>query len=312
MEKNPNFEKYPKDGIIFKTKRGTRKSVFTINQPIFQKRILSTKNKGKEPMNIDEIPFSNEAPASSSKSYSCAFAFHILVPCAPSKRDFNSFEEYRQYKVTQSNLKHAKDFIENFSSHTPIKTSQLQPFFIDATNTNIQKKSPLDVFEMKPPVFDGNKDHAQQSNFIAKFDIKIIKELFETWTNYILDYKKSGSLSKKILEEAWNLLVHYIMRYLILGNRFLKKKHLLPSNTNTHYIDIWNFILNCSSSSSSSNKYKRENKTSTSSNYLNIKKESDSTNSEESISNHTRNVFEIEKNSYKHLWMNSQGNHRYT
>lgn len=33
---------------------------------------------------------------------------------------------------------------------------------------------------------------------------------------------------------------------------------------------------------------------------------------EESISNHTRNVFEIEKNSYKHLWMNSQGNHRYT
>jgi hypothetical protein len=35
------------------------------------------------------------------------------------------------------------------------------------------------------------------------------------------------------------------MRYLILGNRFLKKKHLLPSNTNTHYIDIWNFILNC-------------------------------------------------------------------
>ena len=81
---------------------------------------------------------------------------------APSKRDFNSFEEYRQYKVTQSNLKHAKDFIENFSSHTPIKTSQLQPFFIDATNTNIQKKSPLDVFEMKPPVFDGNKDHAQQ------------------------------------------------------------------------------------------------------------------------------------------------------
>ena len=83
---------------------------------------------------------------------------------ANSAYKFDSAKEYRQYKISQKNLLYLQEFIESYNS-TPSLADQPQPFLGEINQ--ISKKSPLDLFGLKPPIFDGIKEHAQQ--FINKF-----------------------------------------------------------------------------------------------------------------------------------------------
>jgi len=77
---------------------------------------------------------------------------------------FDSNHAYRQYKINQQNLITMQGIIDGFNS-SPELAEQPQPFLSDILT--IPKKSPLDVFGLGPPVFDGVKEHAQ--NFITEF-----------------------------------------------------------------------------------------------------------------------------------------------
>jgi len=83
---------------------------------------------------------------------------------ADSMYKFDSTREFRQYKINKENLKIMQDAIEDFNT-SPELNEQPRPFLAD--DQNIPKKSPLDVFGLGPPTFDGIKEHA--AKFISDF-----------------------------------------------------------------------------------------------------------------------------------------------
>jgi len=90
--------------------------------------------------------------------------FNTLMNEANSAYNFDTKREYRQYKINQKNLISLQDFIDSFNYSPPL-IEQPQPFLADIQQ--IPKKSPLDVFGLKPPQFDGIKEHAQ--TFVTEF-----------------------------------------------------------------------------------------------------------------------------------------------
>jgi len=90
--------------------------------------------------------------------------FNTIMNEANSAHKFDSVKEYRQYKINQQNLISLQEFIDSFNLSPPL-VEQPQPFLTDLQQ--IPKKSPLDVFGLKLPQFDGIKEHAQ--SFISEF-----------------------------------------------------------------------------------------------------------------------------------------------
>jgi len=160
--------------------------------PSTQELVLGRKNKGKEPEKIDPYleMFSKppKAPKISSKTPKASASktpleikanpiftmgdeelhqettFNTIMNEANSAYKFDSSKEYRQYKINQQNLISMQDIIDSFNSK-PTLVEQPQPFLNEIIN--IPKKSPLDVFGLGPPIFDGIKEHAQK--FITDF-----------------------------------------------------------------------------------------------------------------------------------------------
>ncbi|ORX73528.1 hypothetical protein BCR32DRAFT_285559 [Anaeromyces robustus] len=108
---------------------------------------------------------------------------------ASSASNFSDDHSYRKYKISKANLTAIRHFLRDYTNETIIPDNQPQPFL--AENQGIIKKSPLDVFGMKPPEFNGDKRTAK--NFVRKFTQFVnsyvsINSLEYYIKNYILYY----------------------------------------------------------------------------------------------------------------------------
>jgi len=140
------------------------------------------KNKGKERI-LEEVPPILEQPSSSQQrtfkpiefkweeidepssssrtpSVSTTTRENTRRNGAPSVSNFSNYDDYRQYKITQSKLNNLKDVVTSWASMFVIPPDQPCPWQSDIDQ--IPKKSPLDFYKLDIPKLSGIKEEAQK------------------------------------------------------------------------------------------------------------------------------------------------------